>query len=483
MPLAVVLILLVVGSLVFHFMSPWTFTPLASNWSTIDDTVSITLWVTGFVFVAVNLFMAYAIIRYRHRKDRRAAYDPENKRLEWVLTALTTVGVAAMLAPGLFVWARFVDVPEDALEIEAVGQQWHWSYRLPGEDGKFGNADTRLVSSANPFGLDPDDPQGQDDVLVSAAEVHLPVDQPVRFWLRSKDVLHNFTVAQFRVKMDLVPGMVTHMWLTPTRTGRFELLCEELCGIAHHTMRGAVVVEEPDAFQAWAAGYPTFAETQAGGHGNAAAGAAQYAVCAACHGPQGQGLQAMNAPRLAGLGGWYIEQQLENFKAGIRGAHKEDTYGRQMAPMARTLATPEAVDNVIAHIETLPDAPVESTVEGNAAAGAGRYVVCAYCHGSEGQGMEAMNAPRLAGQEDWYLVRQLQNFRDGIRGGHPQDYYGKQMGFMAGILQKDGRAINDVVAYINTLSGSSDRDDQAVPAQASAGTAVKLHGNAAGGHH
>lgn len=246
MPLAIVLILLVVGSLAFHFLSPWTFTPLASNWERIDRTVDITLVVTGLVFVAVNLFMAYCVIRFRHRRERKAAYEPENKRLEWVLTAFTTVGVAAMLAPGLLVWARFVDVPPDALQIEAVGQQWHWSYRLPGEDGRFGRTSTRLVSSDNPFGMYPEDPDGQDDVLVSSAEVHLPVNRPVRFWLRSKDVLHNFTVAQFRVKMDLVPGMETHMWLTPTRTGRFEVLCEELCGIAHHSMRGAVVVEEQE---------------------------------------------------------------------------------------------------------------------------------------------------------------------------------------------------------------------------------------------
>src|SRR5690606_28280922 len=121
-----------------------------------------------------------------------------------------------------------------------------------------------------------EDPDGQDDVLVSSAEVHLPVNRPVRFWLRSKDVLHNFTVAQFRVKMDLVPGMETHMWLTPTRTGRFEVLCEELCGIAHHSMRGAVVVEEQEAFDEWVASWPTWAELAARPPGNATAGAAQY---------------------------------------------------------------------------------------------------------------------------------------------------------------------------------------------------------------
>lgn len=451
MPLAIVLILLVVGSLAFHFLSPWTFTPLASNWERIDRTVDITLVVTGLVFVAVNLFMAYCVIRFRHRRERKAAYEPENKRLEWVLTAFTTVGVAAMLAPGLLVWARFVDVPPDALQIEAVGQQWHWSYRLPGEDGRFGRTSTRLVSSDNPFGMYPEDPDGQDDVLVSSAEVHLPVNRPVRFWLRSKDVLHNFTVAQFRVKMDLVPGMETHMWLTPTRTGRFEVLCEELCGIAHHSMRGAVVVEEQEAFDEWVASWPTWAELAARPPGNATAGAAQYAVCSACHGPRAEGMPALNAPKLAGQDPWYIEQQLENYRTGLRGAHEADTYGRQMAPMARTLATPEAVANVLAYLAGLPDEPPAHTVEGNVAAGAKRYAVCAYCHGARGQGIEHMNAPRLAGMSDWYLVRQLENFKSGVRGGHPSDYYGKQMGFMAETLQNE-QAIRDVVAYINTLS-------------------------------
>ena len=103
MAIAIAVILLVIGSVLFHFLSPWYFTPLASNWDTIDLTVDITFWVTGVVFVLVNLFMAYAIIRYRHRKGLKVDYEPENKKLEWWLTAITTVGVVAMLAPGLVV--------------------------------------------------------------------------------------------------------------------------------------------------------------------------------------------------------------------------------------------------------------------------------------------------------------------------------------------------------------------------------------------
>ena len=244
MALAVLLIVLVLGSLLFHFFSPWYFTPLASKWGLIDFTVDITFVVTGIVFVAANLFMAYCLIRFRHTEGRRADYEPENTKLELWLTAITTVGVIAMLAPGLVVWGQFVSVPEEAAEFEAVGQQWHWSFRFPGEDNEFGDVSVRHITEDNAFGIDPEDPAGQDDILVASPIVHLPVDQPVQAWLRSKDVLHNFAVPQFRVKMDLVPGHVTYTWFTPTVVGEYEILCEELCGLAHFGMRGRVVVDE-----------------------------------------------------------------------------------------------------------------------------------------------------------------------------------------------------------------------------------------------
>ncbi|MCH7820975.1 MAG: c-type cytochrome [Proteobacteria bacterium] len=448
MPLAIVLILLVVGSIIFHFVSPWTFTPIASNWGAIDFTIDITLWVTGFVFVAVNLFMAYVIIRYRHREGIKADYEPENAKLEAWLTVITTIGVAAMLAPGLIVWAKFVAPPEDSIEIEAIGQQWKWTFRLPGEDGDFGHTDSRLITVDNPFGINPDDPNGQDDILVDDAIVHIPVNEPVLFWLRSKDVLHNFTVAQFRVKMDLVPGMETYMWLEPTVVGEYEILCEELCGIAHHAMRGRVVVDEPADYEAWVASQPTFAELQARAP-DPALGAASYAVCAACHGSQGEGLVALNAPKLSGQDPQYLKRQLRNYKSGLRGIHEDDVNGRIMAPMAATLFNDAMIDNVIAYIGTLDDIPAPATIDGDVAHGARLYALCANCHGKDGQGIK-MNAPRQAGINDWYLLSQLKNFKQGLRGHHPEDLSGNQMRAMALTLQ-DEQAMRDVIAYINSL--------------------------------
>jgi len=450
MAIAAVLVLLVIGSLIFHFASPWWFTPIASNWTTMDDTVILTFWVTGVVFVVVNLFLAWVIWKYRHRKGHKADYDPENKKLEWWLTIVTSVGVAAMLAPGLFVWGKFVDVPDDAAIVEAVGQQWHWSFRFPGKDGELGHSDATLITPENPFGLDPEDPKGGDDVLVASPELHLPVDQPVKVLLRSKDVLHNFTVTQFRVKMDLVPGMITHLWLTPTVPGSYEILCEELCGVGHFAMRGRVVVSPREEFNAWLAGLPTFDQTQALAAADPHAGAGQYAVCAACHGAAGEGNPALNAPRLAGQEAWYLRRQLHAFRDGVRGVHERDTYGAQMRPFAAMLADDTSIRDVTAYVESLPGQATQATVAGNVDRGRRLYGTCASCHGREGQGIWALNAPRLADMSDWYLVRQLLNFQHGVRGTHRQDFYGWQMATFADAL-KNERSINDVVAYINTL--------------------------------
>ncbi len=449
MAIAIVLILLVIGSVLFHFLSPWYFTPIASNWGMIDTTVNLTFWVTGIVFVAINLFLAYCVVKFRHHKNQRAHYEPENKKLEIWLTAITTIGVVAMLAPGLFVWAKVVTVPEGADEVEVVGQQWHWSYRFPGADGAFGEVDVAQMSLENPFGVKPEDPAGQDDVLVSSPQLHLPVDRPVKLLLRSKDVLHDFAVAEFRVKMDLVPGMVTYMWLTPTKIGSYDVLCEELCGIGHHTMRGRVVVESEADFKRWLDSNPTFAETQAKRAGDARIGQAQYAVCSACHGAAGEGNPLLNAPKIAGQEGWYLKRQLQNYKSGLRGAHEDDVFGQQMAPMASTLVDDAAIDNVVAYIATLPDQTPAATITGNADRGAGFYTTCQSCHGLEAQGIWALNAPRLAGMSDWYLAQQLKNFRDGVRGGHRDDFYGRQMAMMADLFYDEQNLI-DLIAYLNT---------------------------------
>ncbi|MCW3475680.1 cytochrome c oxidase subunit II [Limobrevibacterium gyesilva] len=263
MVIALIFALIVIFSILFHFLSPWWFTPIASNWRYIDDTIIITFWITGVVFTAVVLFMSYCVYRFRHQEGRQAAYEPENRKLEWWLAIVTAFGVAAMLTPGLFVWSQFVTVPREATEFEVVGQQWQWSFRLPGKEGQLGTSDARFVSPDNPLGLNPDDPSGQDNIVIIGDDLHLPVGKPVKVLLRSIDVVHDFYVPEFRAKMDLMPGLVTHFWFTPTRTGTFEILCAGFCGIGHPQMRGNVVVDNEADYQAWLQKQQTFAQLSA----------------------------------------------------------------------------------------------------------------------------------------------------------------------------------------------------------------------------
>ena len=214
MAIAVALFLIVVGSVIFQLVSPWGMTPLASNWGTMDDTLVITVVITGIFFVVINLFIVYTLVRFRHRKGLRAKYEPENPKLERWLIIVTTVGVVALLAPGLVVYASYVSPPSDAMVLEIVGQQWQWRYRFPSADGKLGASDARFVSAATPLGLDPEDPNGRDNIIVAGNEVHLPLNKPVKVLLRSHDVLHDFFVPQFRARMNIVPGQVSSFWFT-----------------------------------------------------------------------------------------------------------------------------------------------------------------------------------------------------------------------------------------------------------------------------
>ncbi|GAC1524242.1 MAG: hypothetical protein NVS3B11_24920 [Collimonas sp.] len=263
MAMAVALVLMVVASLLFHFLSPWWATPLASNWRQMDETLTITLVITAIFFVVINLFIVYTLLRFRHREGRRAAYQPDNKKLEHWLIIATSIAIMGLLAPGLFVYAAYVTVPANARDIEVLGQQWQWRFRYPGASGKLGRSSVDLISAANPFGLDPADPAGQDNVLINSNELHLQINQPVRMLLRSLDTLHDFYVPPFRARMNMVPGMVTSFWFTPDKIGRYEVLCAQLCGVGHAGMRGYVVVEDAASFQKWLKAQPTFAQSMA----------------------------------------------------------------------------------------------------------------------------------------------------------------------------------------------------------------------------
>ena len=187
------------------------------------------------------------------------------------------------------------------------------------------------------------------------------------------------------------------------------------------------------------------------GFANAAdpeAGRALYGTCVACHGASAEGNPALNSPALAGQSDAYVVRQLKHFQVGTRGAAEGDTYGAQMVPMAKTLASDTAVADVAAYLASLPGVNPEPTIDGDPVQGNKQYQSkCGACHGSSGQGNDMLNAPKLTGIGDAYLVRQVQGFQRGLRGSHPDDTYGKQMKMMS-VLVSD-KELNDVAAYLN----------------------------------
>ena len=181
-------------------------------------------------------------------------------------------------------------------------------------------------------------------------------------------------------------------------------------------------------------------------------GAALYSTCAACHGAVGEGNKAMNAPALAGAEDWYLKTQLINFKSGIRGSAASDTLGLQMAAMAKTLKDSIQIGSVVAFIASMSPVNLPALITGDVKKGERMYQsICGSCHGARAKGNEQMHAPRLNGLDDWYIRRQVNHFKQGIRGSHPQDIYGQQMVTMAGLITTD-ESLDNLIAYIRSTS-------------------------------
>ena len=250
----------IVGSILFHVFTPWWWTDIASNWGAMDDTIVLTFWIGGGVFIAVCLFMIYCVFKFSYKEGRKVEYKPEGNKLEIILTVVTTLGVAALLAPGLIVWNQYINTPPNAINIEVMARQWGWQYRLPGEDGKLGTSNMVNINDQNPFGINLDDQNGRDDILIQSDELHLKTNRPVKILLRSTDVLHNFYVPQFRAKMDAVPGLITYYWFEPNKEGDYEVLCAEYCGIGHYGMRAKVVVDNEENYEKWLEQQETFSD-------------------------------------------------------------------------------------------------------------------------------------------------------------------------------------------------------------------------------
>jgi len=178
-----------------------------------------------------------------------------------------------------------------------------------------------------------------------------------------------------------------------------------------------------------------------------------FRLCSVCHGEDAGGQQAIGAPAIAGMPQWYLEAQLKQFRDGNRGTHFDDLMGMRMRPMARSLMSEGDVEAVAAYVAAMPPVnPATTLTGGDADAGKVTYTtICTTCHGPEAAGnKDMMGAAPLNRSSDWYIYRQVWNFKNGVRGARPGDQGGALMRPM--MLQlTDEQAIKNVIAYIMTL--------------------------------
>ena len=220
----------------------------------IDHILEFSHWFMAALFVGWSAFFVYVLLRFR--KSRHPVADHEGVKsgisthLEFAVVLIEAVLLVGFAIP---LWAKRVnEFPDDkdAIVVHAIGQQFNWNYHLPGPDGQFGKRSIGLLTNSNPVGLDSSDPAAKDDI-VTIGELHVPVNRSVIIELSSKDVIHNFAIHPMRIAQDAIPGQIIPMWFKPIKTGSYEVVCGQLCGLGHYSMKGMVVVDEPAEYQAW----------------------------------------------------------------------------------------------------------------------------------------------------------------------------------------------------------------------------------------
>src|SRR5690554_297926 len=266
----------------------------------IDNLMLITMIILFVAGILTQALLHYFAFIYRGNKERKAQFYADNDKLEFIWTIIPVITLAGLIIYGLFTWTDImnVDRDDDPLIIELYAKQFSWNARYGGNDNTLGNANVRLIEGINQLGVDPADPNGQDDKITT--ELRLPVGRRVLFKIRSQDVLHSVYIPHFRAQMNSVPGMITQFALTPTITTEamrqsdhmvnkvknindirtkesakliakgeeplepyefdYILLCNKICGVSHYNMQMKIIVESEEDYNVWLAEQPTLAE-------------------------------------------------------------------------------------------------------------------------------------------------------------------------------------------------------------------------------
>jgi cytochrome c oxidase subunit II len=218
----------------------------------VDRLMTIHLAAIAVIFLIAHLLLGIALL-----KRRRQPTLPRFNRAESLPLIALCVLYVWMAVTAQRLWAterfdaRFEGPSPTAMQVEVVGVQFQWYFRYPGQDATFGSTQPQMVNAgaSNPLGIDPRDPQGNDDIVSS--ELVLPAGREVDLRLRAHDVIHGFFIPGMRLKQNAVPGLTLHVHFTPLTPGEYPILCSQVCGLGHGHMQAQLRVVPEALFDAW----------------------------------------------------------------------------------------------------------------------------------------------------------------------------------------------------------------------------------------
>lgn len=237
-------------------MLEWLGLPVAASAhaAEVDRIMVLVHWLMLVLFVGWGTFFAWVLVRFRSGRNPRASYQGARGRFASVVEGGVLAAEIALLAFfSVPFWSANVDAEpphQNTVEVRVVAEQFSWNFHYPGADGQFGRTSITLVDPDNPLGLDRRDAAAKDDIT-TINQLHLPVGRTAIIHLSSKDVIHSLGIPEMRVKQDAIPGVVQPVWFTPTMTGRWEIACSQLCGLAHYRMKAFYTIHTPEEYQAW----------------------------------------------------------------------------------------------------------------------------------------------------------------------------------------------------------------------------------------
>ncbi len=227
--------------------------PAAEHAPLVDNMLEFVHWFMLILFVGWFSFFVYTLIRFHKSRNPKASYKGVKSHLS-THAEVGVVLVEAVLLIGFAIpiWSsRVNEFPkEGAAMVRAYGKQFGWNFWYPGVDNIYGKTSVELISASNPLGLDKTNPAALDDMVIMG-NMRTPVGRPVIVEVSSQDVIHNFAMPHMRIAHDALPGSLIPIWFTPTKVGEYEVICGQLCGAGHYSMKAIVTVEPAADYDAW----------------------------------------------------------------------------------------------------------------------------------------------------------------------------------------------------------------------------------------